>query len=77
MSDLPTIEFETEAGAARRIRYERADEAPHRVERHVDRWAGDADGWVPVGAEPLAELVIDGEHRSAVALDLVADGGRR
>lgn len=67
MSDLPTIGFTAESGARRRIRYERDTEAPYRVERHVDRWAGDAEGWVPVGGEPLAELVIDGEHRAAVS----------
>lgn len=68
MSDLPTIAFETETGARRRIRYERADEAPHRVERHVDRWDDDDGEWVPVGDEPLAELVIDDEHRAAVSV---------
>lgn len=71
MSDLPTIEFETASGAARRVRYQRdRPEAPHRVIRRVERWDEERGGWVPGGSEELAELVIDGELRSAVTLSL-------
>lgn len=70
--DLPTIAFTTEAGERRRIRYERDEAAPWRVERHVDRWDAER-GWVPVGVEELAELRVDGEHRAAVSLHAGAE----
>jgi len=66
MSDLPTIAYETASGEVRRVRYERNPDKPHQAERRVDRWDGRT--WVPCGADPLTELVIDGEHRAAVTL---------
>lgn len=71
--DLPTIVFETRSGARRRIRYERGENAPHRVERHVDRWDADEEAWVPVGVEELADLRVNGETRAAVALTTEAE----
>ena len=64
--DLPTIAYETEGGERRRVRYERTDQKPWRVERHVDRWDGQT--WVACGSEQLTELVIDDEHRAAVTV---------
>lgn len=64
--DLPTITYTTESGERRRIRYERAPDAPWRANRYVDRWNGRT--WVPCGSESLTEVVIDGEHRTAVTL---------
>jgi len=66
MSDLPTIAYQTESGERRRVRYERTDRKPWRVERYVDRWDGRT--WVPCGGETLSELVIDEEHRAAVTV---------
>ena len=65
--DLPTIAYETESGERRRVRYERVPEQPWKVERRVDRHDGRT--WVPCGADPLTELVVDGEHRAAVTLE--------
>lgn len=67
MSDLPTIAYTTESGERRRVRYERVPEQPWKVERCVDRHDGRA--WVPCGADLLAKLVVDGEHRAAVTLE--------
>jgi hypothetical protein len=67
--DLPTVAYTTESGERRRVRYERVPDKPYRAERHVDRWDDDAGEWAPCGGEPLAELVIDGEHRAAVTLN--------
>lgn len=64
--DLPTIVYETEHGEHRRVRYERVPGQPWQVERRIDRHDGRT--WVPCGADPLAELVVDGEHRSAVTV---------
>lgn len=65
--DLPTIAYETASGERRRVRYERIDETPWKVLRHVDRPDGDGS-WVPVGGEQLTELIVDGEHRAAVTV---------
>jgi hypothetical protein len=62
--DLPTVIYETEHGERRRVRYERVAGKAWKVERRVDRWDGRT--WVPCGADPLTELVVDGEHRAAV-----------
>ena len=64
--DLPTIAYTTESGERRRVRYERVADKPWRVTRHVDRW-GDGE-WAPCGGERLSALVIEGEHRAAVAI---------
>ena len=68
--DLPTIEYTTQAGERRRVRYTRTPEKPWRTERHVDRPAPEeADRkWEPCGSEQLTELVIDDEHRAAVTV---------
>ncbi|MDB2283683.1 hypothetical protein PM038_00135 [Halorubrum ezzemoulense] len=65
---LPTVAYTTESGERRRVRYERVPDEPYRAERHVDRWDDDESEWVSCGGEPLAELVIDGEHRAAVTV---------
>lgn len=62
---LPTIEYVSEAGARWRERYERVDEKPWKVERHVDRWDADAEEWQAAGGEVLRELSINGMPRSA------------
>lgn len=62
MSDLPMVEFVTESGARRRIAYERDPSAG--VVRH--EWRHDGDEWVPIGAETLRSLEIDGEARMPV-----------
>ena len=65
--DLPTIAYETKAGERRRVRYERVEGEPWNVERHVNRPNG-SGGWEPCGVAPLAELVIDDQHRAAVTV---------
>ena len=65
--DLPTIAYETQSGERRRVRYERTEQKPWNVERHVDRPDGEG-GWTPCGGEQLTELVIDDEHRAAVTV---------
>jgi len=78
MSDaLLTTEYVTEGGTRRRVRFERVDDAPWRIERHVDRPDGDG-GWEPVGGAPLRMCRINGEHRGAKTVTALShDGGER
>jgi len=70
MKPLTELEYRTDSGVRRRIRYER-DSSKSRVYRTVEEKTGHGE-WRVLGVERLDELVVDGEHRMPRHLTLAA-----
>ena len=70
MKPLTELEYRTDSGVRRRIRYER-DSSKSRVYRTVEEQTG--GDWRVLGVERLDELVVDGEHRMPRQLRLTAN----
>ena len=69
MKPLTELEYWTDSGVRRRIRYER-DSSKSRVYRTVEEQTG--GDWRVLGVERLDELVVDGEHQMPRHLRLTA-----
>jgi len=69
MKPLTELEYRTDSGVRRRIRYER-DSSKSRVYRTVEEQTGGE--WRVLGVERLDELVVDDEHRMPRHLRLTA-----
>jgi len=76
-SELPTIEYVTEAGARRKVDYSRNEDAPwqaHRTEYEAEKTVDGETEWRFVGGEPLRELRVGGEPVTAVSITSAFEG---